>query len=1102
MRLLQLHLKAVGPFTGVELDLSAGQHGLHLIYGPNEAGKTSALRALSHLLFGFPSRTPDDFIHPYDQLRVGGTLRHSDGEVLEIVRRKGNKNTLRDADDAATVAPERLERFLGGVDQDTFETLFGIDHARLKQAGEEIRTGQGQLGELLFAAGTGLAGLGQAQQRLQERLDALFKPRGQNQRINQALAEYRVSQDEIKRFQLPERGVAAARPRPPRGPGAGRIDWSSRPTPRAARSTGSIRVRDAIPLVARLRRLQGELEQLGDVVRLRDDFGSECREAQETLHLVVSTIEQARRRGRGAGRSARRRPSPPRVLLDAADEIEALEERLGAVDKALERPGPAWRTCRLEHEHQARGILRELGRSRRPRRGRGAAAPRRRAARSSGRSAKKFAALRARRDETRKAIARHEDQVGRLEREQADAGRAARRRPRSVAPSAAARKAGDLDARRDRGPRRVRPVPRSRRPSALEPAPGLVGQPRRPGTAGRARSSATLDRFEVGLAGRRARRSGPSTIRMTAEDEADRAARGAGPGPGSGAGRADRGRPPRRAQRAATTAGSWSALPGSPPRPTLRNGVAFVAEFAPADLADAFEQSWLRADAMADRLRREADRVSAQGGVARPARPPPRRPRSVVPQTARGRGPAGSRSASDWTGRRPSRSACRGGRPPSSGPGSGSGTRSSSSAEQARDARLAREPFETVARRAPHGPGAGPGRPWVSRCRILDDRPRRPARAGRGRARSARTAPAVAAARPSANRSTRPAPTSAAIGFAFRPARTSWPTGGSTGRSRWLGSASNPTPPPSRPRSSWTEIQDLFEALEQAPRLPEPDPRHRPRRRAVRRRRRRVLARRLAPDLDGAPADAHGPRTGRAAPRGPRRRRSGTRPCSGSAIGESRRLREAEDRARSPRPRGSTGSATRRLRRRPTTSPRPSAARPSGAGSRTTSATARTSSSRSAGGADAGAVRRRGRAGRRRRARPGHRPARSRARRPREGAATRVNQTIGAERVELARMDGGDRAAEAAETVQTTLARLQADVDRYAALKLAAAVLQRGIERYREKNQGPVLARASQLFADLTDGSFVRPPDRRRRRRPRRAQGGPARRPPRRRRGA
>ncbi len=78
MKLMTLNLKAVGPFTDVVLDLSGGEQGLHLIYGPNEAGKTSTLRALSYLLFGFPHLSADNFVHPNDQLRVGGTLRQSE----------------------------------------------------------------------------------------------------------------------------------------------------------------------------------------------------------------------------------------------------------------------------------------------------------------------------------------------------------------------------------------------------------------------------------------------------------------------------------------------------------------------------------------------------------------------------------------------------------------------------------------------------------------------------------------------------------------------------------------------------------------------------------------------------------------------------------------------------------------------------------------------------------------------------------------------------------------------------------------------------------------------------------------------------------------
>ncbi len=103
------------------------------------------------------------------------------------------------------------------MDKDTFEALFGIDHERLTQAGEEIRTGQGRLGELLFAAGAGLAGLSQAQKTLQQGLDELFKPRAQNPRINKVLAEFREAQEELKRYQLPSEDVAEARPRLHRG---------------------------------------------------------------------------------------------------------------------------------------------------------------------------------------------------------------------------------------------------------------------------------------------------------------------------------------------------------------------------------------------------------------------------------------------------------------------------------------------------------------------------------------------------------------------------------------------------------------------------------------------------------------------------------------------------------------------------------------------------------------------------------------------------------------------------------------------------------------------------------------------------------------------
>ncbi len=99
MKILQLNLLAFGPFTEVLIGFSEGKEGLHIVYGPNEAGKSSALRALRQMLYGIPDRSPDDFVHPYAKMRIGGVLQHSDGRVIEVVRRKGRANTLRGSDD-------------------------------------------------------------------------------------------------------------------------------------------------------------------------------------------------------------------------------------------------------------------------------------------------------------------------------------------------------------------------------------------------------------------------------------------------------------------------------------------------------------------------------------------------------------------------------------------------------------------------------------------------------------------------------------------------------------------------------------------------------------------------------------------------------------------------------------------------------------------------------------------------------------------------------------------------------------------------------------------------------------------------------------------
>jgi uncharacterized protein YhaN len=91
-----------------------------------------------------------------------------------------------------------------------------------------------------------------------------------------------------------------------------------------------------------------------------------------------------------------------------------------------------------------------------------------------------------------------------------------------------------------------------------------------------------------------------------------------------------------------------------------------------------------------------------------------------------------------------------------------------------------------------------------------------------------------------------------------------------------------------------------------------------------------------------------------------------------------------------------------------------------------------------------------------------------------ERARKEPEQAIGKLEARLDEMNGGDRAAVAAESVQQELARIRLHVEDYARARLAGVLLREEINRYRERNQGPIVRRASELFQLLTLHTFSR----------------------------
>jgi uncharacterized protein YhaN len=77
-------------------------------------------------------------------------------------------------------------------------------------------------------------------------------------------------------------------------------------------------------------------------------------------------------------------------------------------------------------------------------------------------------------------------------------------------------------------------------------------------------------------------------------------------------------------------------------------------------------------------------------------------------------------------------------------------------------------------------------------------------------------------------------------------------------------------------------------------------------------------------------------------------------------------------------------------------------------------------------------------------------------------------------RDELARMERSEEAAQAAQAAAGQLATVRALAERYARARLAQRVLRDAIERYRREHEGPMLARANELFPALTCSHFER----------------------------
>jgi uncharacterized protein YhaN len=193
MQFLEIEFLKFGCFTDTRLDLGPAGPRLHVIHGPNEAGKSTALRGLTDFLYGIPNRSTDNFLHKNSELRIGARLLDDAGHQQRFLRRKGNKDTLLNAE-GKPVDEGRLQGLLKGVTREVFEKEFRLDHPLMVQGGQDLAEGQGDLASSLFQAGAGVLGVRRLLQELEEEAERLFKPRGSNQELHRAIELWKERQ--------------------------------------------------------------------------------------------------------------------------------------------------------------------------------------------------------------------------------------------------------------------------------------------------------------------------------------------------------------------------------------------------------------------------------------------------------------------------------------------------------------------------------------------------------------------------------------------------------------------------------------------------------------------------------------------------------------------------------------------------------------------------------------------------------------------------------------------------------------------------------------------------------------------------------------------
>ncbi|MCR8655886.1 AAA family ATPase [Paenibacillus endoradicis] len=216
MKFLELYINGFGKMQDVTLQLDAP---LVVVYGHNEAGKSTLFQFIHTMLFGFSRKNQvNRFLEPVYGGSHGGSIvfitdkdeiyqltryreQHQGKAQLARAEKDNNNERYIPMATATIVEQANLERnFLSGINARLFQQLSAITLNELQAT--SVMT-ENELSQYLYHAswesGKQIAEL---EKQLVAEQDKLFKPRGQNQLLIQELKQYEQLQQQYKQVEM------------------------------------------------------------------------------------------------------------------------------------------------------------------------------------------------------------------------------------------------------------------------------------------------------------------------------------------------------------------------------------------------------------------------------------------------------------------------------------------------------------------------------------------------------------------------------------------------------------------------------------------------------------------------------------------------------------------------------------------------------------------------------------------------------------------------------------------------------------------------------------------------------------------------------------